>query len=451
MRKRRGVFWIASAIGLFLVAIAAVGLSVWWGRFLRSDAFRNLISAKTGEALGAAVVYGPLRWTGSSIFSDSVQASGLPGRVIENLRADQVRADINWRAIFHGAWRVESIQAVSLEATFRPGSNAPAAGPGAPALPRHGIASLLPTRFEVGQVDVAQGHLLFRSAEGIEIASLRNSSLQLRPDGAGWRIDGSGGSLAISKAPALDVVTFRSRVQGDVFFLTDAQFRLGDTGRISASGEFSKDSKLRVEWSQVDVVPFLDPTWRSRLSGKWGGTAFLEWPESGITTGKATGTFRLTDGLAENIELLDRVAAFTGAPQFRRMSLQELSGNYEWTKGSLQITNLVAESKGLLRLEGSCVITDAGGITGALRVGVTPQTLQWIPGSRERVFTVAQNGYVWTDIKISGSLKDLREDLTPRLVAAMQDETIHQGTRIIRELPNAAREGAQGALDAWFR
>ena len=83
--------------------------------------------------------------------------------------------------------------------------------------------------------------------------------------------------------------------------------------------------------------------------------------------------------------------------------------------------------------------------------GVTPQTLQWIPGSRERVFTVAQNGYVWTDVKISGSLKDLREDLTPRLVAAMQDETIHQGTRIIRELPNAAREGAQGALDAWFR
>ena len=125
------------------------------------------------------------------------------------------------------------------------------------------------------------------------------------------------------------------------------------------------------------------------------------------------------------------------------MSLQELSGNYEWTKGSLQITNLVAESKGLLRLEGSCVITDAGGITGALRVGVTPQTLQWIPGSRERVFTVAQNGYVWTDVKISGSLKDLREDLTPRLVAAMQDETIHQGTKIIRELPNAARGRAR--------
>jgi hypothetical protein len=134
---------------------------------------------------------------------------------------------------------------------------------------------------------------------------------------------------------------------------------------------------------------------------------------------------------------------------FGECPFRELSGNYEWTRfpSDYQPRRRV---KGLLRLEGSCVITDAGGITGALRVGVTPQTLQWIPGSRERVFTVAQNGYVWTDVKISGSLKDLREDLTPRLVAAMQDETIHQGTKIIRELPNAAREGAQGALDAWF-
>ena len=40
----------------------------------------------------------------------------------------------------------------------------------------------------------------------------------------------------------------------------------------------------------------------------------------------------------------------------------------------LKITNLVAESKGLLRLEGNCIIAEAGGISGALRVGVTPQT-----------------------------------------------------------------------------
>ena len=114
----------------------------------------------------------------------------------------------------------------------------------------------------------------------------------------------------------------------------------------------------------------------------------------------------------------------------------------------MKITNLVAESKGLLRLEGNCTIAAGGAISGTLRVGVTPQTLQWLPGSRERVFTVVQNGYVWTDVEISGSLQDLREDLSSRLAAAMRDETIDHGARAIQELPDAARDGARGVLDA---
>jgi hypothetical protein len=156
----------------------------------------------------------------------------------------------------------------------------------------------------------------------------------------------------------------------------------------------------------------------------------------------------VTDGLALNMELLDRVATFTGAPQFRRMPLQEISGIFEWTKGTVQITNLVAESKGLLRLEGNCTIAAGGAVSGTLRVGVTPQTLQWLPGSRERVFTVVQGGYVWTDVEISGSLQDLRENLSSRLAAAMRDETIDRGTRAIQEFPNAAKDGARGVLDA---
>ncbi len=203
-----------------------------------------------------------------------------------------------------------------------------------------------------------------------------------------------------------------------------------------------------MEWSQVDVDPFLQEPWRSRLSGVVAGNAAVDWPESGIAAGRAVGSFRLTDGVAENIEMLDQVATFTGAPQFRRMPLQEFSGNYEWTQNVLRITNLVAESKGLLRLEGSCTIAENGNLSGTLRVGVTPQTLQWLPGSRERVFTVTQNGYVWTDVKIGGSLQDLREDLSPRLAAAIRDETIERGKRLIEELPNAAREGAKGVLDS---
>ena len=446
--KRRRIFWIVAAAGIFLAVLAAVGTSVWVGRFLRGEAFRKLIAARTGEVLDSEAVYGPLRWTGSSLFVDSIEVKGLPGSIVESLRANQVRADVNWRAAFHGAWRLDQVQVVSFDGILRPGSNELKASGSPPPAAVHGIETWLPTRFEVGRLDIAQARVRFRSIEGLEIVYLQDSALRIHPDGAGWTIEGTGGMLALAKVPALTVVNFRSRAQGNVFFLTDSQFGLGETGKISASGEFADNSKLRVEWSQVDVTPFLDPTWRSRFTGIWAGTALLEWPESGLAAGKATGSFRLTDGLAQNMELLDRVATFTGAPQFRRIPLQEISGIFEWTRESVQITNLVAESKGLLRVEGNCTIAASGTVNGALRIGVTPQTLQWLPGSRERVFTVAQSGYVWTDVKISGSLQDLREDLSSRLAAAMGDEAIDRGTRAIQEIPNAAKDGAQGVLDA---
>jgi hypothetical protein len=444
------ILWISLAsVILLLVLIVVVG-SLLISGFLRSEAFRKLMGTKTGEALYSAASFSPVSWSGSSMFVDSIHATGLEGSIVETLRADQARADVNWRAIFHGAWRVDQIEVVSFDATFRPGSIIPkekGLHPAPQPLPT-GIAAWLPTRFEVGELNIGRARLYFRNKTGMEVASLRDSMLHVYPDGTGWAVDGKGGVMAVAKLPALNVMSFRSRTQDDMFFLTDAQFQLGESGKISASGEFGDHSKLYVEWSRVDVDPFLQEPWRSRLSGVVAGNAAVDWPESGIAAGRAVGSFRLTDGVAENIEMLDQVATFTGAPQFRRMPLQEFSGNFEWTQNVLKITNLVAESKGLLRLEGSCTIAENGNLSGTLRVGVTPQTLQWLPGSRERVFTVTQNGYVWTDVKIGGSLQDLREDLSPRLAAAIRDETIERGKRFIEELPNAARDGAKGVLDS---
>ena len=446
--KRSRIFWIVAAAGIFLAVLAALGTTAWIGRFLRGEAFRKLIAAKTGEALDAR---GRLR---------SFEVDGLlavcrfnrghrPAGIHCGKIARRPSAGGFELAGYHrGAWRVDQIHVASFDGTLRPGSNEPRVSGAPPPAVVHGIEAWLPMRFELGELDIARARVRFRGIEGLEIAFLQDSALHVHPDGAGWAIEGSGGLLVLPKVPALTVVNFRSRAQGDVLFLTDSQFQLGESGKISASGEFASDSKLRIEWSQINVTPFLDPAWRSRFTGICAGTASLEWPEGGLAAGKATGNFRLTDGLALNMEVLDRVATFTGAPQFRRMPLQEISGIFEWTKGILQITNLVAESKGLLRLEGNCTIAAGGEVSGTLRVGVTPQTLQWLPGSRERVFTVVQGGYVWTDVEISGSLQDLREDLSSRLAAAMRDETIDRGARALQEFPDAARDGASGMLDA---
>ena len=107
---------------LVLIVLGALVASLMISRFLRSEAFRKLMGVKTGEALYSEASYSPLNWSGPSMFVDSLQATGLEGSIVQSLRADQVRADVNWRAIFQGAWRVDQIHVVSFDATFRPGS-----------------------------------------------------------------------------------------------------------------------------------------------------------------------------------------------------------------------------------------------------------------------------------------------------------------------------------------
>ena len=55
---------------------------------------------------------------------------------------------------------------------------------------------------------------------------------------------------------------------------------------------------------------------------------------------------------------------------------------------------------------------------------MTAASLQWLPGSQARVFTVAHDGYYWTPVRVSGSVEHPHEDLTKRLLAAAASELL---------------------------
>ena len=444
---RRHLPWFAAAILLLgLLAVLAVG-SFWIKGFLQSDDFRHLVEEKTGAALQGDASYGPLSWQGSSVFSDQLKLAGDKASPVKGITANEIRAEVNWRAIWGGAWRVDEIKVGYLEGVFGLPGQADVSEPKLMTAPPQGLKSLLPRRFELGALNIAQARLGFGDVAGQGVISLRDSSLRVVPDGAGWLVTGARGTLSVPGFPELSVDGFRSRIQEEIFFLTAANFRLGETGKINASGEFGNGGKLLIDWQQIDIGRFLDEAWKSRLSGKISGDAAINWPSGAPSTHGVVGKFQLTDGLLQNLPLLDQIAAFTGAPQFRRMPLQQCAGNFTWSSGQLSLSNLVIESKGLMRVEGGCVISSDGKIQGLVRLGVTPQTLQWLPGSRERVFNTPKNGYLWTDVRIAGTVESPQEDLTTRLVNAAKNEVIQQGVNVLQSVPGPASEGARKALD----
>lgn len=444
---RRHLPWLAGALLLLgLLAALAIG-SFWVKGFLQSDDFRHLVEEKTGTALRGEAAYTPLSWQGASVFSDQLKLAGDKSSPVKGITANEIRAEVNWRAIWGGAWRVDEIKVGYLEGVFGQPEQGIAPEPALTAIAPSGLRGLLPRRFELGALNVTQARLGFGGVAGQGMISLRDASLRIVPDGVGWLVTGTRGLLSLPGFPEVNVDGFRSRIQEGIFFLTSANFRLGETGKINASGEFGKGGKLLLDWQQVDVGRFLDEAWKSRLSGRIAGDAAINWSSGDPSTRAVAGKFQLTDGLLQNLPLLDQIATFTGAPQFRRMPLQQFAGNFTWASGQLSLSNLVIESKGLMRMEGGCVISSDGKIQGLVRLGVTPQTLQWLPGSRERVFNTPKNGYLWTDVRIAGTIENPQEDLTARLVNAAKSEVIQQGINVLQSVPGPASEGAKKALD----
>jgi hypothetical protein len=65
--------------------------------------------------------------------------------------------------------------------------------------------------------------------------------------------------------------------------------------------------------------------------------------------------------------------------------------------------------------------------------------MRWIPGAERLVFTEDREGFLWTPMKLTGTLAEPKEDLSARLIAAA-------GEAVISELPTSVLDAAQGML-----
>jgi hypothetical protein len=437
--------WLGLGFLFLLLVAGVIGLNIWVHAYLRSEAFRQLVSAKTGQALRMDAEYQPLSWAGSSVFSEALKGAGLAGAPIESLNAEQVRANVNWKAIFDGAWQVERVDVVRLNVDLRTVArqSASATEPGPTPEPVPPKKGFLPNRFQLDLVSVEEANL---TVDGI--GGVRHTALTVRPEGNGWVFDGVGGQLELAKQQSLGLTDFRLRLQQGVVYVTDANLRLGNSGMIKVSGEVGGEHEpfdLRFSWDAVNAADLLDAEWRGRLTGVLAGEAHSvgRGKKPSLTTGK----FLLVDGMLKGLPVQKEIAKFTRSPQFERMPLQMVSGEFTRDGATTTVKNFVAESAGLLRLEGDCRIGGDGALDGTFQVGVTSQSLLWLPGSQEKVFVTSKNGYLWTTVKIGGTVQNPVEDLSDRLARAMGEQVIDTGVEFLRTAPKDATDAVDRALE----
>lgn len=432
------VFFVLLVVGFF-VAKSVID------SYLRSEKFRQFVAKKAGATLHSDAEMSPLTYSGSTIFADGFRAKGGPDAAFSELQIEQIRTEIGLR-FFEKAWRVEQFEVqrirVDLDGPRINRPMEPAASPLSAPPAEHTSNGWLPNRVEIGKATVHDTQLTWKDG------GLRGTAFEVEPHEGSWQIAGHGGTITYGKLPPLEVSNVRLRYREPSLFVNSAELRQAGGGSLMATGEidFTRELNLQLTLVNVGITPYLSDDWRLRTRGNLSGEVTVK---SALPTRggpQISGSVRITQGELTALPVLDEIATFTRTQQFRRLNLSKAQGDFTQDDSGLSVKNFVAESDGLIRVEGAFTIAN-GLIDGTFQVGVTPSSLQWLPGSQAKVFTESRGGYVWAPMRLTGPANKPNEDLSPRLVAAAQGAVIEGVQNAAGEAVKTGKDVIKGALD----
>jgi hypothetical protein len=413
---------------LLIAVVALFGVRAWLLVYVRSEGFRLKVAASINRVFKASGSLMPLHYTGGIFYSDGFAATGNAGAFFSDMRADEIRAAVNWRGILRRRYEINELTVQRLNLRFanaRPESSTPSQ-----AEPQR-IRTQQGWKLDLQKLIVSESNWTWETSDGRK-GSVSGTALALRPSGDAWMIEANGGKVTEPGWPELSIESAKLRYTHSSLYLNEALLHAGESGRLSVEGtmNFGQSAELQAQLQDILITPLLTPDWRLRLTGRLAGSARIHAPLDGSSI-RFQADLRLVEGRVEALPLLDQIATFTRTERFRRLNLTHTSFSVARNGDSLVVSNLILESDGLLRVEGGCTIAN-GQIDGNFQVGVTASSLQWLPGSEARVFTISRDGYLWTSLRLSGPANHPAEDLTARLIAAAAGELLQNSQDTLR-------------------
>lgn len=461
---------IGGLVGGMVVYFSA---SAWIQNFLRSDACREMLARQIGKAAQARCDIDPVSWSGWNAYSAKVSLESEGATGWKKIEADGMQTSLDWGGVRRGVWHVPGINfdrvcihmPDAAKLVVSPGGpisslsevNSATAGPAAPAWIRRWI----PQRTEIDELDVHTFDLQpFTPSGGVAVAGIHLKARPASDEGA-WKINGEDGRVLIpGLSEPFRLSTAAARIDAKAFVLNDATARwLGDS-EVTARGELPFISNqgwmFTGHVTSLDLRHVLSDAWKSKISGVVEGDYVVSGRIGAAVLSK--GKLRVKSGVVQALPLLERVADFTHTNRFRRIVMDEATGEVEVQGARTRVMNLVLQSNGLIRVEGDVVI-DGQMLNGNLLVGVSPETLRWMPGAQNHVFTEANigkvPGFVWTRVVLSGTLDSPKENLSNRLLVAMGKavlldapmEVLGTGADVIGKTGGAAVQGGKAVFE----
>lgn len=438
-KKRVGVKepWFGKFVaflGLFILLALAVGY-MGLRAYLQSEGFRKFLSAEVSEAVQVVGAFSAFKWDGLAVETERFEATGEG--MIASLRADQIGTEVGFGALRKGAWELKQtrVSRVELGLDFTKKDEFSPTLPDAVAeTVKKKQRGWVPSEVLLESLGVNELAIRAKTIEGDVAVRGMRVRLEAASGKGAYQGEITGGTIDPAKEwlPEIQVEKVRGSFRDGSAYITSANLKAWDAGRIHGFGEWNSESGTYGFEGDLDGVKcdeVLNENWARRLTGDVSSTFTVN-----NISGKMVmnGELTIRNGTLTALPMLDALAAYADTRRFRVMQLSESRTKWRYSDGGYVFTDFVMASEGLFRLEGNFSIKD-GGIDGVFRLGLVPGTLSSIPGAETHVFLPGERGLLWAPIRITGRLDNPEEDLTERLIAAA-------GVRMFEQIPESGEK-----------
>ncbi|MGI8604649.1 MAG: hypothetical protein ACR2OZ_16885 [Verrucomicrobiales bacterium] len=448
-RGGRRVWLRLLTVGFVILLSGGVALVIGIRRYLHSDGFRVFVGEQASRALHASSEFSPIVWQDDSASAERFTARGGEGSPFTSLDASGLRARVDFQALWNKTWRIPQIDVDGLEIVVsEPLATSAAAAAADPSVSNDAqmpawLSAWIPHRVRVDEIAVQEAS--FRYARGGQNFLVDDVAMTLRPGADGLEVRGQGGRVQLSSGRKFVLENILARVAGGRVFLTEVRGHSSEGGTVAVvSGDVSDERlALRVQFTNLGAAELLAEDWKQRLRGRLEGEAIINGPTDDPAAIVTEGRLAMKESRVEFLPLLEKLARHTRHDGFRSLLISNAQARFRRQRARLEVREFAMESPGLLRVEGHCDVI-AGRIDGVFQVGVAPGTLRWMPGAENRVFTRAEDGFLWTSLRLVGPVDAPHEDLSGRLVDAAVAQTVED---VPRNALKAAEKAAQTATD----
>ncbi|MBO0694906.1 MAG: hypothetical protein J2P56_02280 [Verrucomicrobia bacterium] len=415
--RRKLIIWVAVIAIIFLIAVAA-GLAVFYSplltRYIESNAFRQAMERETAKALHFPEShFSPIRRT--SLFaaqSDSFEARN-GNKAMKSLDGRSIKARFDPLGVFLRQWRFTDVHVQSGNVEIQIYKANPEA-----VTPKPWFAIFLPNTVHMQRIESDHANITWQFRG--ERAGFLGTALLITPHGPDFEYVATNGKLKMALLPDLDLRRAHLLITKTLLTIYDIDLA-SDSGsdesiHAQANAGIGKDKSvdLRANFSRVPIRAWLPAKWKEHLAGSASGNLHWAGKDPKLESSSGEGSLNVSSGRIDNLPFLQKLAELAQKKSFEHLELDQCSLGFGWQYPKIDVNEIAIEQRGKFRIEGE-ISVDQRRLRGSIKLGLAREYLDWLPDP-EDVFSRKQDGYLWTNVHLSGTIDNPGQDLSPRII-----------------------------------